>query len=207
MRRSLLFSTATLVSTLGLSCTDRPAPTDPIVQTAVEISPSTRGMTQISGIAYFAEPGQCNDPEGQGSDLQLTMTGDLVGCHYIFVETGRCTAGGAYKETGTETFVGSYNEALGTFKTTYLFTATYSDCANLLGENVGRCQHPIVAGSGEGVFAGVTGRLDFKDDVVAGNFPYRGHLQWSSAASPGATASAWVNSAGSPALASSPSRC
>ena len=65
----------------------------------------------------------------------------------------------------------------GTFRTTYQFTAKYEDCANLVGEIVGRCQHPLIASSGEGVFEGVTGRLDFKDDIEAGNFPYRGHLQ------------------------------
>ena len=72
---------------------------------------------------------------------------------------------------------GQYNGEAGTFRTTYQFTAKYEDCANLGGEIVGRCQHPIIASSGEGVFAGVTGRLDFKDDIEAGNFPYRGHLQ------------------------------
>ena len=143
-----------------------------------EISPFTAGATQISGIGYFAGPAECNDPEGQGSDYDLIMTGDLEGCHYVFVETARCSAGGTYNETGTETFVGLYNGAPGTFKTTYLFTAKYTDCANLVGEIVGRCQHPITAGSGEGVFEGVTGRLDFKDDIEMGNFPYRGHFRW-----------------------------
>jgi hypothetical protein len=143
-----------------------------------EISPFTAGATQISGIGYFAGPAECNDPEGQGSDYDLIMTGDLEGCHYVFVETARCSAGGTYNETGTETFVGLYNGAPGTFETTYRFTAKYTDCANLVGEIVGRCQHPITAGSGEGVFEGVTGRLDFKDDIEMGNFPYRGHFRW-----------------------------
>jgi hypothetical protein len=40
----------------------------------------------------------------------------------------------------------------------------------------GRCEHPIVAGSGTGGFEGATGRIDFKDDVVAGEFLYRGHI-------------------------------
>jgi hypothetical protein len=34
----------------------------------------------------------------------------------------------------------------------------------------------MVKGSGEGVFEGATGRLDFKDDIDAGNYPYRGHF-------------------------------
>ena len=74
-----------------------------------EISRFTRGATQISGIGYFAGPGECNDPEGQNSDYDLIMTGDLEGCHYVLVETAGCLEGGAYKETGTETFVGLYN--------------------------------------------------------------------------------------------------
>jgi hypothetical protein len=137
----------------------------------------TGGATQVSGIGFFAESGECNDPEGLGSDYDLTMTGDLEGCHYVFVETARCSAGGAYSETGTETFVGLYNGVPGTFRTTYLFTATYEDCANLVGEIAGRCQHPIIAGSGEGVFEGVTGRFDMQDDIEMGNFPYRGHFR------------------------------
>lgn len=143
----------------------------------LKISGFTAGATQISGIGSYAEPGACNDPEGQGSDYVLTMTGDLEGCHYVFVETATCSPGGAYRETGTETFVGLFKGAPGTFRTTYLFTATYSDCANLLGEIAGRCQHPIVAGSGEGVFEGVTGRFDMQDDIETGNFPYRGHFR------------------------------
>jgi hypothetical protein len=142
-----------------------------------EISLITAGATQVSGLGSYAEPGACDDQEGQGSDYVLTMTGDLEGCHYVFVETATCSPGGAYSETGTETFVGRYNGAPGTFRTTYLFTATYRDCANLLGEIAGRCQHPIVAGSGEGVFEGVTGRFDMQDDIEAGNFPYRGHFR------------------------------
>jgi hypothetical protein len=142
-----------------------------------ELSLLSAGATQISGLGFYAEPGECNDSEGQGSDYVLTMTGDLEGCHYVFIETASCSAGGAYSETGTETFVGLYNGAPGTFKTTYLFTAKYRDCANLVGEIAGRCQHPIVAGSGEGVFEGVTGRFDMQDDIETGNFPYRGHFR------------------------------
>jgi hypothetical protein len=33
-----------------------------------------------------------------------------------------------------------------------------------------------VTGSGTRDFEGVTGRLDFKGDVAAGNFPMRGHF-------------------------------
>jgi hypothetical protein len=165
----------------------------------------TRGATQISGIGFFAAPAECNDPEGVGSDYDLTMTGDLEGCHYVFIETARCSAGGTYNETGTETFVGLYNGAPGTFRTTYRFTARYTDCANLVGELVGRCQHPITAGSGEGVFEGVTGRLDMKDDVEAGNFPYRGHFRWTT--SDWRASSSTVSSSGTLAAPRSVHRC
>jgi len=139
---------------------------------------SAEGATQFSGIGSYAEPGECTDPEGQGSDYAVAMTGDLEGCSYAFIETAECSPGGAYLETGTETFVGRYSGEAGTFSTTYLFTAKYEDCPNLVGEIAGRCQHPIIAGSGKGVFEGVSGRFDMQDDVEVGNFPYRGHLRW-----------------------------
>jgi hypothetical protein len=136
------------------------------------------GATPIAGIGFLDAAGECLDPEGAGADFALTMTGDLEGCLYVFVETAQCSAGGTYVETGTEVFVGTYREGAGSFETTFRFTAKYDDCPTLTGQQVGRCQHPIIAGSGKGVFTGVRGRLDFKDDVVAGNAVYRGHLRW-----------------------------
>jgi hypothetical protein len=133
------------------------------------------GATQISGIGVLDEGDTCDDPEGEGADFALIMTGDLEGCLYTFVETAESSPSGTYRETGTELFVDS--EGAGTFETTYRFEAKYEDVANLAGEIFGRCQHPIVEGSGTGIFEGVTGRLDFKDDVETGNFLYRGHLR------------------------------
>jgi hypothetical protein len=104
----------------------------------------------------------------------MIMTGDLEGCLYVFVETAEYTSSGTYVEAGTELFVG----ADGSFETDYKFEAKYEDPANLLGEIFGRCQHKIVEGSGTGVFDGVGGRIDFKDDIEAGDFPYRGSLQF-----------------------------
>ena len=137
----------------------------------------TQTAKQIAGIGTFAAPGACTDPEGQGADYVLTLNGSLSGCHYVFVESFKCSAGGAYYETGTETFVGTYDGQPGTFRTTYVFTAKYLDCPNLTGEVAGRCQHPFISGSGTGVFAGIKeARLDMRDDVKEGNFPYKGHL-------------------------------
>ena len=143
---------------------------------------SAGGATQVSGIGYFAGDGECTDPvtgpEGQNPDFALNMTGDLAGCHYVFVETYACSPSGTYRETGTEIYVGSGAPGdSGTFRTTYRFTAKFQDCPTLAGEIHGRCQHPIIASSGTGDYEGVTGRLDFKDDIENLNFPFRGHLQ------------------------------
>ena len=136
-----------------------------------------QGSRQISGIAFFADPGECTDAQGNGSEFALRMTGDLQGCHYVFVDSHECSPSGTYRETGAEIFVGNYSGGSGTFATTYVFTAKYEDCSNLIGEIFGRCEHPLTGQSGTGVFEGFTGRIDFKDDVEAGNFVYRGHLR------------------------------
>ena len=101
----------------------------------------------------------------------------MDGCLYGFIETADCSPSGTYRETGTETFVGQYNGQAGTFRTTYRFTAKYEECDNNIpsGEELlGHCQHPIVAGSGTGVFAGVSGPLYLSGGA------YRGQLRWSS---------------------------
>jgi hypothetical protein len=139
------------------------------------------GATQISGVGVFDAPppdAVCNDPEGVGDDYALVMTGDLEGCLYTFVGPAVSSPSGTYRETGTETFVGEYNGEVGTFRTTYKFEAKYEDVDTLSGEIFGRCQHPIVEGSGAGVFEGVSGILLFKDEVESGTFLYRGHLRY-----------------------------
>jgi hypothetical protein len=134
------------------------------------------GATQISGIGYDGT-GQCTEMD---ADLSLIMYGDLEGCLYTFIESAEVSPSGTYRETGTETFVGWYNGKRGTFDTTYRFTAKYGDLTDPATEIFGRCQHPIVKDSGTGVFAGVTGRLDFKDNIQPDtiDFPYRGHLRY-----------------------------
>ena len=138
------------------------------------------GATQISGIGVFDDPpddGVCQDPEGEGDDYALVMTGDLEGCLYTFVETAVSSPSGTYRETGTELFVAS--DGSGTFETTYRFEAKYEDVDPVpIGEIFGRCQHPIVRGSGTGIYEGVRGILLFKDNVETGEFLYRGHLRW-----------------------------
>jgi hypothetical protein len=135
------------------------------------------GATQISGDAFFPDPGECDDPpEGVVSDYAVVMTGDLEGCLYTDVKTAESSPSGTYRETGTELFVGSYSDGSGTFATTYRFEAKYEDVTDPATEIFGRCQHPIVEGSGTGIFEGVSGQLFFKDEVESGTFLYRGHL-------------------------------
>jgi hypothetical protein len=172
MKRPLTLLTLTTLAAVAFISVASPGPSPAFAEEA----------TQISGDARFAETGECVDPEGPGAgaDYALVMTGDLEGCLYTFVNPDTASSpSGTYRETGTETFVGSVfgSEEPGTFETTYRFEAKYEDVDNLAGEIFGRCQHPIVEGSGTGIFEGVTGRLDFKDDVETGTFLYRGHLQ------------------------------
>lgn len=142
---------------------------------------SSQGATQIDGIGYYAEVAECDFP-AEGADFALRLSGDLEGCLYVFVESYECSPSGTYRETGSEYFVGTYNGTPGTFWTNYRFEAKFEGCSEdgfFLGAEIfGRCQHPIQNGSGTGVFAGVTGRLDFKDDIESGTFPYRGHLRY-----------------------------
>lgn len=139
------------------------------------------GASQIDGIGILATNEECDSP-AEGAVYALRMTGDLVGCLFIYIDYYKCSPSGAYYEEGREYFVGTYKGETGSFWTTYKFEAKYEGCnpdGSYYGaEILGRCQHPIVLGSGEGVFEGVKGRLDIKDDIDAGNYPYRGHFNW-----------------------------
>ena len=121
------------------------------------------------------------DSASVDADYALIMTEEttegLDGCLYTFVDDDvRKSPSGTYLETGTERFVAS--DGSGTFSTTYRFEAKYEDVDILAGEIFGRCQHPIVEGSGTGIYEGVSGELFFKDDIEEANFPYRGHLRY-----------------------------
>jgi hypothetical protein len=144
-----------------------------------QTSANNNGATQISGVGFYATAGECG-PLNPPAAYAIKMTGDLQGCLYAFIDDYECSPSGTYREEGREYFVGTYNGQSGTFWTTYKFEAKYEDCDGgpLGAEIFGRCQHPITAGSGTGVFSGVSGRLDFKDDIESGNFPYRGHLSF-----------------------------
>jgi hypothetical protein len=133
---------------------------------------------QLTGTAFFdSSPGTvCAEPPSGYADYPaLVMRGSLDGCWYTNVETARTTPGGVYLESGTELFVGRLDGGpVGTFTTTYKFEAKLDASG---AEVRGRCQHPLVRGSGTGGFAGATGRVDFKDiigDPIT--YVYRGHI-------------------------------
>ena len=139
------------------------------------------GTTQISGSgAYDITGSECGTPPAGFADFTpLVLAGDLEGCLYtdIVTSTDQGTPSGIYIETGRELVVGSLNGGpVGTFETTYRFESRWDPEVSTGVEVKGRCQHPMVAGSGTGGFRGATGRLDFKDEVATGRFFYRGHI-------------------------------
>jgi hypothetical protein len=146
---------------------------------AVPASAGAKGATQVSGIGFPDVGGECDELP---FDYAIVMTGDLEGCVYGLVNIDEFTKGpgpsGVYKERADETFVGSYNGMTGTFRMTENFHGKFDlDSGH---EIFGFCKHPIVKGSGTDDFAGVSGRLDFKDEVDDPTdvfFPYKGHLQ------------------------------
>jgi hypothetical protein len=144
-----------------------------LVMVVVPAGAAVAGADQISGVANWAA--EC---DGLTSEFTLVIESDLKGCWYSdTIDTGKEMPSGVYIETGTETFVGCMTvdgeEKCGSFSTTYRFSCKFPAS----GEQIcGRCQHPIVAGSGTGDFEGATGRLDFKDNVETGEAAYRGHV-------------------------------
>ena len=174
------FGLALLV--VGCSTVD-PEPAESEINLEAVKAKANKGATQISGIGFFDETAECDlEGTGEGADFALVLTGDdIQGCLYVFVESHECSPSGTYRETGTEKFVGFYKGQFGTFQTAYRFEAKYEGCEDgfFLGAEIfGRCQHPIIKDSGTGIFEGVSGRLDFKDDVDTGELPFRGHLKY-----------------------------
>ena len=134
---------------------------------------------QIDGTAAFATgpSGGCDDAPAPYKDYPgLVMQGSLTGCWYTDIHDVKTTPSGVYLERGAELFVGTLDGGkTGTFTTTYRFEAKFAPDG---AEIHGRCQHPLVAGSGTGGFLGATGRVDFKDiigDPVT--YVYRGHIR------------------------------
>ena len=145
--------------------------------------PASAATNQISGVSFYDTTGECGPPPAAYADFitydPLVMTGDLEGCWYTKVEVSKDNGApsGVYMESGEEVFVGSLNGGpVGTFATSYKFESKWDPDVSSGPEVHGRCQHPLLAGTGTGGFAGATGRVDFKDDVTTGLYYYRGHI-------------------------------
>lgn len=143
---------------------------------AVLAMPASAGTTQVSGIAVFNN--ECQAPVGSppadpGDYPPIELSGSLFGCWYTYVSESKFNRSGTYQEQGNETFVGCLNGMCGTFETIYTFTGKYVD-ETFTEEIHGRCEHRIVGGTGD--FAGASGVILFKDDVVNLKFDYRGNV-------------------------------
>lgn len=158
-----------------------------LVMGLLMVSPlaANAATNQLSGAASY-DAVQCPGPPPAGyedftSYPGLVMTGSLQGCLYTKIGTTKDTPGGVYLESGEEVFVGSLDGGPeGIFATTYRFESKWDPDVSSGVELRGRCQHPIVEGSGTGGFEGARGRVDFKDiigDPVT--FVYRGHISLS----------------------------
>ena len=134
---------------------------------------SAAGNTQISGVGVYVSTAEC--PDRPSVYPPIEMSGGLVGCWYTDAfEVVQTTPSGGYQERGEETFIGCLSDGTtcGTFSTTYKFTAKYTVDGS---EIFGRCEHPFVSGTGD--FEGITGRVNFVDDVQTGEFNYKGHIK------------------------------
>jgi hypothetical protein len=144
-----------------------------IAMIVVVALPASAASSVVMGLQTVNVAGDaCAD-----ESADLTMAGGLVGCWYIDTFTpdpfdpASYTAGGTAVFSGTEHFTGCVNadgdavcdpdEPFGTFSTTFTFTAKFDADGN---EVHGRCNHPIVNGDDD--FAGITGVLNFTDDVT-----------------------------------------
>ena len=183
MKHKIFISLSFLLVVICFACSkdnNQVSHKETLAEEQTSANSNSAGATQISGIGSYAAAGECNDSQNPPAAFALKLAGDFTGCLYVFIDDYECSPSGTYREEGREYFVGTYNGQSGTFWTTYKFEAKYEDCDGgpLGAEIFGRCQHPIVAGSGTGVFAGVSGQINFKDDIEAGDFPYRGQLRF-----------------------------
>jgi hypothetical protein len=155
-----------------------------VVLMVVGSAPVSAQSNQISGVGVFDTAGTtCSSPpEGYADYVSyppIVLNGSLKGCWYTKVDTFKDhgAPSGIYLESGREVFVGSLNGGLvGLFTTTYKFQSKWDPNVSTGSEVWGRCEHPIVTGSGTGGFAGATGRVNFRDVVADGSFTYRGHI-------------------------------
>lgn len=143
-------------------------------------TPASAASVQVSGVQTPVSSGPCFDP---GALASFTMQGSLIGCWYIDTFNRKDQTSGTFQATGTEHFVGCLDldgdqactggDRQGTLYFSFQFTGKVDPVT--LAEIHGRCQHPIIAGTGD--FAGASGVITFKDDVTNGTSLYRGPVK------------------------------
>jgi hypothetical protein len=141
---------------------------------------ATGNKVFVSGNSVYSDCGLA------GSDLALTLTGDLEGCWSVFVEGFKCkelNGFDLYFERGREVFVGKLRGKQGRFATDYTLEAAmekgFCQSFDFTKEVAGGCIHKIHGRSG--VFSGAKGLLTFLDvitgvtgDPVTGEFQAAG---------------------------------
>ena len=122
--------------------------------------------------------------DGDSSALgTYVMDGSLIGCWFAdSFDIVREHASGTVQVMGTEHFdgcldLGGDGSCSGDPEGTLSFSFQFSGKFDLVtfAEIRGRCQHPILSGSGG--FASASGVITFKDDVTTGIAPYRGNIR------------------------------
>ena len=144
---------------------------------ALSATPASAASVQVSGVQTPVSSGPCFDP---GAVASFTMQGSLIGCWSVDTFNVQSQPSGTFQATGTEHFTGCLDldgdqactagDPQGTLYFSFQFTGKVDPVT--FAEIFGRCQHPIVAGTGD--FAGAFGVLTFKDDVTNGTSLYRG---------------------------------
>jgi hypothetical protein len=160
----------------------------PAVVAAMAVSlaaPAGAGIEHVSGVQSV--PNTCSGPvPGEAGNA---MAGSLVGCWitdtFVWRHGYPNEQTGALRATGTEHFVGCLDvdgdgscgggNPSGTLGFTFNYQGKWDYDHNVL--IWGRCEHPIVSGSG--AFTGATGRIHFVDDPASGTASYAGHVRLS----------------------------
>ena len=141
----------------------------------VSAAPAAKNV-HFSGVGIPGGPGDygCTaNPDGVPTYVIL-MTGDLEGCIYGYELSYKELPNGIFQTRDHEYFFGTFNGKSGSWEMDEHFTSKWNADGS---QKYGRCQHPIIKGTGTGDFTGVTGRVDFKDDVDLGVANYRGHVK------------------------------
>jgi hypothetical protein len=150
----------------------------------VGAAPASAATVHVSGV-QSAPVSSAVCPDQTAGLPAYTMAGGLVGCWYTDTLSFRGNPlgapSGAIQATGTEHFGGCLDldvdgtcvgDPQGTLTFTYQLSAKFDVVTGA--EIHGRCQHPIISGTGD--LSGASGVLTFKDDVTNGTALYRGHV-------------------------------